>query len=79
MTSTNNVQPDEACEDAQAAIPPGLATPLDFDLTRPVGDMSDRDLLMEIAYQLRSFGAALADFQQMGPGGIMKMLMGGKK
>lgn len=49
------------------------------DLARPVKNMDDGEKLDEIVYHLRTVGAAMAQFQNMGPGGIMKMLMGGGK
>lgn len=67
------IDPSEAA-DAQAVdlnLPPdGFGKPFD--------EMTERQILEEIAYQLRSFGAAMKDFQDMGPAGILKMLMPGK-
>lgn len=44
--------------------------------TPDVADMTERELLEEIVRTNRAVAAALAEFQRMGPGGIMKMLMG---
>lgn len=41
-----------------------------------VKDMTDRELLEEVVVTMRTVGQALAAFQKMGPGGIMKMMMG---
>lgn len=41
--------------------------------TRPVSDMSDREILEEILVTMRTVGAALAEFQN---GGMGKMVMG---
>jgi hypothetical protein len=41
-----------------------------------VEEMTDRELLEEIVRNNRAVIAALADFQKMGPAGIMKMMMG---
>lgn len=48
-------------------------------LQLPVKDMTDRELLEECVETMRHVGAALAAFQQMGPGGIMKMMLGSGK
>jgi hypothetical protein len=46
----------------------------------PLVDMTDREILKEIAYQLRTISAVIADFQKMGPGDMVKaFLMGGKR
>jgi hypothetical protein len=42
-----------------------------------IADMTDRELLEEIVMQMRTVGAALATFQKMGPGGMMKAVMTG--
>lgn len=41
-----------------------------------VHDMTDRELLMEIAVTLRLVGDFINQFQNMGPGDMMKMLLG---
>lgn len=41
-----------------------------------VSDMTDRELLEEIVRNNRAVLAAMAEFQKMGPAGIMRMLMG---
>lgn len=41
-----------------------------------LSNMSDRAIAEETLHQLRSVGLALKEFQSMGPGGVMKMLMG---
>lgn len=55
-----------------------MAAPIDQEtVTIPdVEDMTERELLEEIVRTNRAVAAALAEFQKMGPGGIMKMLMG---
>lgn len=41
-----------------------------------LADMTDRELLIEIAANLRLVGDAMRQFQNMGPGGMMRMLLG---
>jgi hypothetical protein len=41
-----------------------------------VKEMTDRELLEEIVRNNRAVIAAVSEFQKMGPGGIMRMLMG---
>lgn len=45
----------------------------------PVAELTDRELLEEIALSMRTVGAALRQLQQVGPMGLMKMVMGGGK
>lgn len=42
----------------------------------PLSDMTDRELLMEIAANLRLVGDVMRQFQNMGPGGMMRMFLG---
>jgi mannose/fructose-specific phosphotransferase system component IIA len=49
-----------------------VATALNLPL---VADMTDREIAEETLTHLRSVGAALKQFQGMGPAGLMKMLM----
>lgn len=51
----------------------------EFDPSRPVSEMTDTEMLREIVHQMRTVGAALAEFQKMGPMGIMASMMGRKK
>lgn len=55
-----------------------MAAPIDQETVAipDVEDMTERELLEEIVRTNRAVAAALAEFQKMGPGGIMKMLMG---
>jgi phage/plasmid primase-like uncharacterized protein len=46
---------------------------------QPIGEMSDREIAEETLYWLRQAGGALVQLQQGGMGGMMKMMMGGKK
>lgn len=45
---------------------------------KPVEEMTDRELLTETVQLMRTVGEALAQFQTMGMGGIMKAMMSGK-
>lgn len=59
---------------------PILADSMDafvFDPSRPPETMTDRELLMELVIQHRSIGAMLAEFQKVGPAGMMKMILTG--
>lgn len=68
-------QPQEPQE-----VPAGLVPPEGFDpMGRPVSEMSNRDLLMEMVYQLRSIGLVIQRFQTMKPTDMMKAMMGGNK
>lgn len=49
-------------------------TPTGLSIT----DLSDSEKLDEILYWMRVTGQALQQFQQLGPSGIMKMMMTGK-
>lgn len=45
---------------------------------RPFAEMSDREIAEETLYWLRYTGAALAEIQRQGIGGMMRAMMGGK-
>lgn len=45
---------------------------------RPVGDMTDREILLEILSHMRAVGAALGELQKVGVGGMLKMMMSSK-
>jgi hypothetical protein len=55
----------------QTLTPPSTAL-------RPIEELNDRELLEEIALSMRTVGAALTQLQQVGPMGLMKMMMSGK-
>lgn len=46
---------------------------------KPVVDMTDRQLLEELVWQLRSVGKMLDEFKHMGPADIMKLFMPSKR
>lgn len=43
-----------------------------------ISDMSERDIAEETLQHLRSVGAVLKQFQDVGPAGLMKMMLGKK-
>lgn len=47
--------------------------------TLSISDMTDRQIAEETLFWLRETGKALAEIQAQGIGGMMKMMMGGKK
>lgn len=46
---------------------------------KPIEEMTDHELLVELVTTVRGLAAAFAEVQSQGMGGIMKMMMGGKK
>jgi hypothetical protein len=51
-----------------------------MDETKPIENMSDREIAEETLFWLRQAGAALVEIQNGGIGAMMKsMMMGGKK
>lgn len=71
MEGTEYTDLEAVAEQPFSDIPDGFGQPLN--------DMTDRQILMEIAYQLRSVAEMIAQFQNMGPTDLMKMFMGGKR
>lgn len=59
----------EQTPDSRVLTPPVSAM-------KPVDEMTDRELMEEIVLSMRTVGSALAQFQTMGPMGMMKMMMG---
>lgn len=57
----------------QATTP---ATHVEIRNAKPIEKMTDREIAEETLYWIRTVGQALAQFQNMGPAGIMKMMMG---
>lgn len=45
---------------------------------KPVGDMTEREMLTEILTHMRAVGAAVGEVQRVGMGGMIKMLMSSK-
>lgn len=45
----------------------------------PVSSLSERELLIEIATNMRAIGAMLDQFSKVGPAGLLKMALGGSK
>jgi len=64
-------EPEWTDEQAMYARPDGAG--------KPLADMTDRQLMEEMVWQLRSVGKMLEEFKHMGPGDIMKLFMPGKK
>lgn len=47
--------------------------------SKPISEMSDREIAEETLFWLRETGKALAAIQQQGVGGMMKMMMSNGK
>jgi hypothetical protein len=61
------------------SVPREIYSPGDGNHTsRPISDMTERELLEELVVSMRTVGAALATLQKVGPAGMIKSMMTGK-